>query len=182
MTTEAPKKNIGLLFGLINAGVQILFTVVLYLGGVNAYTSGFNNLGILLPISITVLGGLQLKKFQGGYLEFSEALKVTFLILVIGSFVSMVFDYILLNYIDVPFRQAVMQILADKAERAMEKLGMSQDKIDQFTEDMLNGNNYTFGKLFLGFAFRCIGLFIVALIVSAIIKKKRPPFDNSFNQ
>jgi hypothetical protein len=75
-----------------------------------------------------------------------------------------------------------MQAAAEKAEQMMEKFGMPQDQIDKAVDDMLNGNNYTIGKLFLGFAFRCIGWFVVAIIVSAIIKRKRPPFDNSFNQ
>ena len=182
MTSEAPKKNIGLLYGLVNAVVQIIFTVILYLSGVKIFTSGFSNVGVILPLVITVLGGLQLKKLQGGYLAFSEALKTTFMILVIGSFISMIFDFVLLNYIDVSFRDAAMQIIAEKTERALEKFGMAQDQIDKITEETLNGNNYTFGKLFLGFALKCIGLFLVALIVSAIIKKPRPPFENNFNQ
>ena len=181
-TTEAPKKNIGLLFGLINAGVSIVWTVILYLGGIKLFTSPLNYLGIVFPIVICVMGGLQQRKLQGGYLEFSEALKVTFLILVIGSLISTIFDYILLNYIDVPFREALMQDAAEKAERMLAKLGMPQEKIDEAMEQAMNKNNYTIGKQLLGFAFRCIGLFIVALIVSAIIKRKRPPFDNSFNQ
>jgi hypothetical protein len=66
---------------------------------------------------------------------------------------------------------------------AMEKSKiMSQDKIDEMVEKMLNTNNYTLGKMFLGFAIRCIGLFIIALIVSAIVKKKRPVFENTINQ
>jgi hypothetical protein len=183
MITEQPaQKNIGVLYGLINAGASIIFTVILYLGGVSLFLSALSYLGIAIPIVICVLGGLQQRKVQGGYLEFAEALKTTFMILVIGGFIATLFNYILLNYIDVPFRQALMQATAEKAERMMEKFGMPQDQIDKAVEDMLNGNNYTLGKQLLGFAFWCIGLFVVALIVSAIIKRKRPPFENSFNQ
>jgi len=182
MTLESSKKNIGVLYGLLNAGVAILFTVALYLGGVKAFMGPVAYLGWCFPIIICVLGGLQLRKQQGGYLEFSEALKVTFQILVIGSIIYTLFQYVLFNYIDVAFRQALMQEAAAKAERWMEKLGMPQEQIDKAVEDMLNGNSYTIGKLFLGFAFGCIGWFVVSLIVSAIIKRKRPPFENSFNQ
>lgn len=182
MSTETSQKNIGPLYGLINGGVVIVYTVLLYLGGIKAYLSPLSWLAIVIPIVICVLGGLQQRKLQGGYLEFAEALKVTFMILVLGSLLSTIFDYILFNYIDVPFRQALMQEAADKAEKMMEKFGMPQEQIDKAMDELLNGNNYTMGKLFLGFAFRCIGLFVVALIVSLIIRRKRPPFDNSFNQ
>jgi hypothetical protein len=180
--TTPPRKNFGLLYGFINAGASIIWTVILYLGGLALFMSPLSYLGFIIPIVICVLGGLQQKKFQGGYLEFSEALKTTFMILVVGAFFATLFNFVLLNYIDVPFRQAMMQEAAAKAERMMEKFGMPQDQIDKAVEDMLNGNNYTLGKQFLGFAFWCIGLFVVALIVSAIIKKKRPPFENTFNQ
>jgi hypothetical protein len=139
-------------------------------------------LGWCFPIIICILGVMQQRKQLGGYLEFGEALKVAFLILVLGSLIATVFQYILFNYIDVPFRQALMQEAAAKAERLMGRLGMPQEQIDKATEDMLNGNSYTIGKLFLGFAFGCIWWFIVALVVSAIFKRKRPPFENSFNQ
>jgi hypothetical protein len=59
---------------------------------------------------------------------------------------------------------------------------MSQEKIDEAVEQMLNTNAFTIGKMFFGFALRCIGMFILALIVSAIMKKKRPVFENTINQ
>jgi hypothetical protein len=180
--TASPKKNFGLLYGFINAGASIIWTVILYLGGVSLFMSPLSYVALAIPIVICVLGGLQQRKSQGGFLEFSEALKVTFMILVIGSFISTVFDFILFNYIDVPFRQALTQEAAEKAERMLERLGMPQDQIDKAMDEALNKNSYSIGNQFLGFAFRCIGLFVVALIVSAIIKKKRPPFENTFNQ
>jgi hypothetical protein len=182
MSDNTSQKNIAPLYGLINGGVSVVITVCLYLGGVKAFMSSLSWIGLAAPIVVCVLGGLQLRKLQGGYLDFGEALKTTFLILVLGALLSTIFDYILFNYIDVPFRQALMQETAEKAELMMEKLGMPQSQIDKATEQMLNGNNYSMGNLFLGFAFRCIGWFVVALIVSAIIKRKRPPFENSFNQ
>jgi hypothetical protein len=182
MSTDTSQKNTGLLFGFINGGVSIVITVLLYLGGVKTFMGPLSWIGLIVPIVLCVLGGLQQKKLQGGYLEFAEALKTTFMILVLGALLSTLFDYILFNYIDIPFRQALMQETAEKAEQMMEKLGMPQSQIDKATEQMLNGNNYGIGNLLLSFAFRCIGWFVIALIVSAIIKRKRPPFDNSFNQ
>jgi len=182
MTLESSKKNVGVLYGLLNAGAGIVFTVILYLGGAKMFVNPIAYLGICIPIVVCVLGGLAQRKQQGGYLEFSEALKVTFLILIIGSLIATIFQYVLFNYIDVPFRQALAQESAAKTEQIMRRFGAPEEKIDKAVEETLNGNNYTIARLFLAFALGSIFWFIVALIVSAIIKRKRPPFENSFNQ
>ena len=183
MTVETTSpKNLGVLYGLINAGVAIVFTVILYLGGAKTFVNPIAYVGVALPIVVCVLGGLQIRKQQGGYLEFSEALKNTFLILVIGSLIATLFQFILFNYIDVSFRQALAQVTAEQAEKLMRRLGAPESQIDEAVEKTLNQNNYTIGRLLLGFVVGCIWWFIVALIVSAIIKRKRPPFENTFNQ
>ncbi|WP_205509802.1 DUF4199 domain-containing protein [Longitalea arenae] len=181
LASSSPR-NLGVLYGLINGGVSIVFTVILYLGGAKLFVSPIAWVGTVLPIAISVIGGLQIRKLQGGYLEFSEALKATFTILVIGSLIATLFQYILFNYIDVSFREALAQVTAEQAEKLMRKLGAPEEKIDEAVEETLNKNNYTIGRLLLGFVFGCIGWFIVALIVSAIIKRKRPAFENTFNQ
>ena len=175
-------KNTAVLYGFINGGVSILFTVLLYLGGAGTFVSPIAYLGMVLPIVVCVIGALQIRKQHGGVLEFKDALKATFLILVIGSLIATIFQYVLFNYIDVPFREALAQVTAEKAEQFMRKLGMPDSEIDKAVEKTLNQNTYTIGRLMLGFVFSCIGSFIIALIVSAIIKRKRPPFENSFNQ
>src|SRR4051812_40267056 len=103
MTTASTGKNSNLLFGLIYGGVSILFTVILYLGGVERSMGKLTYLAFVFPILFAVLAALQQKKQQGGYLEFSEALKATFTVLVVGTFLSVAFEYVLYNYIDVPF-------------------------------------------------------------------------------
>jgi hypothetical protein len=179
--SSAVPYNQAAIYGLINAGVAIVFTVILYLGGAKMFVSPIAYVGVVLPIVVCVIGGLQIRK-QQGYLEFGDALKVTFLILVIGSFIATIFHFILFNYIDVPFRQALAQETAEKAAELMRKFGASEEKIDQAVQDTLSKNNYTVGRLLLGFVFGCIWWFIVALVVSAIIKRKQSPFENSFNQ
>jgi amino acid transporter len=183
MTVESSSspKNLGVLYGLINAGVAIVFTVILYLGGAKMFVSPVAYCGMILPIVVCVLGGLQLRK-QQGHLEFAQALKTTFLILVIGSLIATLFQFVLFNYIDVPFRQALAQETAQKAEQMMRRFGAPESEIEKAVEKTLDQNNYTIGRLLLGFVFGCIFWFIVALIVSAIIKRKPSPFENSFNQ
>ncbi|MBO9205381.1 MULTISPECIES: DUF4199 domain-containing protein [Niastella] len=183
MTVESSSsKNLGLIYGFINGAVAIVFTVLLYLGGAKMFVSPIAYCGIVLPIVVCVLGLLQIKKQQGGYLEFGQALKTSFQIFVIGSLIASIFQFVLFNYIDVPFRQALAQETAQKAEQWMRNFGASESEIEKKVDETMDQNNYTVGRLLLGFVFGCIFWFIVSLIVSAIIKRKRPPFENSFNQ
>lgn len=170
--------DIGLIYGLINGVAGIALTLLLYVGGVQWFTSPVAYLGYAIPIVIACLGASRQKKLQSGFLEFGEALKTVFLIFVTGTLVNILFNYILFNIIDVPFRQAMMQEAATKTERIMQKLGAPQDQIDKTVDQMINGNNYTFGKLFLGFAIACIIWFIISLIIAAIMKKSKPEFQN----
>ena len=177
------KTNAGLSYGLMSGGAAILLSLVLYLGGAKMFVNPIAYLGFAIPIVFAVLGGLAQKKANGGYLEFSEALKTVFTIFVIGSFLSTAFMFLLLNVIDVPFRQALSQETAQATEKMMEKFGAPQEQIDKSTAETLNGNSFSLGKQFLGFAFGTIFWFIISLIIAAIIKKKKPEFDNnSFTQ
>ena len=178
------KTNIAVLYGLICGGVSVVLTLVLYLAGAEYFGNFWLGIAAFaISIAIAVMGGLAQKKANGGYLPFSEALKTVFTIFVISAFISTLFLYILLNYIDEPFRQALAQVTAEKTGEMMKNFGAPQDQIDKATTDALDANNYSAKRMFLGFAFYCTIWFIFSLIIAAIIKRKRPEFENnSFNQ
>ena len=178
MSNEFSQKNVSILYGLLNTAVTIVFTMILYLSGANMFLNPIAYLSIVISSVICVLGGLQQRKHQGGYLSFSEALKVTLLILVIGSFITTAFQYVLLNYIDVPFREALAQVTAEKTEQMMREWGAPEESIHEVVVQTLNGNNYTIKRLLLAFALVCILWFIISLIVSLIIRKIKPLFEH----
>lgn len=175
---EAKKPNYGLSYGVILGLVLIIFTVILYLGGVKWFIGPLAWVAWCIPILVAVLGGLKQKKALGGFMSFGEALKTVFLICVIGSLLSTLFNYLLLNFIDVPFQQALAQETAVVQEKMMRKFGASDATIEKSVADTLNGNNYTIGRIMLGYAFGLIFWFIISLIIAAIIKKNKPEFQN----
>ncbi|RYY24449.1 MAG: DUF4199 domain-containing protein [Chitinophagaceae bacterium] len=175
---EQTKTNTALTYGLIGGIITIVYMLLLYIGGLEVYTGILAFGGYLIPIVTAVLGGIKEKKLQGGYLSFKAALKTVFLIFIIISLLSSIFNHLLLNVIDVPFREALMQDAGVKMEKMMTKLGAPQDTIDKALNDLNNPDNYSFGKIMLGFLWGAIVWFIVSLIIAAIIKKKRPEFEN----
>jgi hypothetical protein len=182
MTNASAGKFSTLLYGVLYGLTSIALTVIMYLAGIEVWMSKISYLGIVIPVAFAFLVAVQLKKQQGGYLEFSHSLKTIFKVMVIGLLLSMIFDYILLNYIDKPFNEALMQATQEQMERELIKKGMSQEKIDEFLENIGNANKYALAVYGLTFAIRCILHFVLALVVSAIMKRKQPVFENSFNQ
>ncbi len=177
---ENKNAHVGMTYGLISGLVSVVFGLVLYLMGAKAYVSPVAYLGMLLPVVIAVLAGIRQKKLDGGYIDFARALKVTFMTFVIGTLIAMAFNYVLFNFIDVPFREALTQESAVKAAELMKKFGAKQEQIDQVMEETMKGNNFSFSKQLLNAAFSCILWFVISLIISVIIKRKKPEFPQSF--
>ncbi|MCO5242160.1 MAG: DUF4199 domain-containing protein [Chitinophagaceae bacterium] len=173
---EKKQTDVGLTYGLISGLASVIFSLIMYLGGVKWFVSPVAYAGFFIPVIIGVLAGLKQKGLDGGYIDFAGALKVIFTTFVIGTLISSLFSYVLFNYIDVPFREALAQETAEKAQQMMQRFGATQEQIDKATEDMMKANNYSFSKQMLGAAFICIFWFVVSVIISAIIKKKKPEF------
>jgi len=177
-TNPGVKSNTGVIYGVITGVAAIAYTIILYVGGLEWFTSPLSYVAFCIPIVIAVLGGLKQKKLQGGYITFKEALKTLFIIFVIFIVMDALFNHLLLNVIDVPFREALMQDAGVRMEKFMAKMGANQETIDKAVSELSNPENFTFKKIFVGILFRCVGWFIVALIIAAIIKKKKPEFEN----
>lgn len=173
---QKKSSNIGVTYGLIGGLALVMFGLLLYLSGVEWFLHPIAFTGFLIPVIVAILGGIRQRKVNGGNLSFADALKVVFLIFVISSVVSTAFNYVLFNFVDVPFREALTQAAAEKTEELMTKFGAKQEQIDQAVEETLKGNNYTLGKMSLNMAFGLIFWFIISLIIAAIIKKNKPDF------
>jgi hypothetical protein len=177
-----PVKNTGLWFGLIAGLVMVIYTLCLYLAGVDYFLGKIAWLGYILIITMAVWAGLRQKKANGGFLAFGEALKVVFMVFALGFLMQTLFSYVLFNYIDTGFRDALTQATLQKTEEFMKAFGATDQQIDKAMSEAGKKDNYSFGNVLLGYGIWCIVFFIVSLIIAAIIKKKKPPFENSFNQ
>jgi Protein of unknown function (DUF4199) len=170
------KTNILLQYGLISALVSLLVFVLMYVGGTEVIGSPYAMATMLIPIVIAVLACRKAKNENNGFLEFKEALKISFGVLVLSTLATSIFSYLLYNFIDQPFGERMVQLTMEKSQEFMEKLGTPQDAIDKSMKDMTFENLFSFKKIFQGFMFACIFNFIIALIVAAIMKKNKPEF------
>ncbi|HLO80376.1 MAG TPA: DUF4199 domain-containing protein [Chitinophagaceae bacterium] len=176
LVPEQKKSNILLQYGLISALVSLLVFVLMYIGGTELMGNNWAMLTGLIPVVIAVLALRKAKKENDGFLEFKEALKIGFGVLVCSTVATSLFSYLLYNYIDQPFGERMVQLTIEKSQLFMEKLGTPQDAIDKAIKEMTFDSLFSFKKIFQGFMFGCIFNFIVALIIAAIMKKKKPEF------
>lgn len=172
---EAKQTNPLLQYGLLSASVGVIAYIALYLGGVKLMVSPFAFIAsYVLPIVFAVLACLAVKKQKGGYLEFGEALKISFGVFVITGLAVTVFSYVLLNYIDIEFMQAMQQASVEMSEKMMKRFGASQDQIDKALDEASKKNNFSLSNVMLGFAFSCFIYFLFSLIIALIVRKKNP--------
>lgn len=171
---EAKQSNQLIQYGLMSAVVAVLFYIILYMGGVKFFMSPAAYFAYVIPIVFAVLACLAQKKENGGYLNFSEALKTSFGVFVITALFTSITSYVLMNYIDKSFAEAMQQATLEMTEKMMKRFGAPQDTIDKAVSDAANKNPFTLGKMFLGFAISCVLWFLFSLLISVIVRKNKP--------
>ncbi|MBC7827185.1 MAG: DUF4199 domain-containing protein [Chitinophagaceae bacterium] len=175
---ETTKKNnsIGLTYGLITGLIICLIALVQYLGGLKTYMSPLGYLVYVVLIVMAVLAGQKQKNLNGGHLDFGEALKVTFSVFASALLLQTLFTYVLFNFIDPSFKEALAQEILNKTEEFMRKFGASDSTIDEALESERGKDPFSLSRMLLGYGITCIVCFIICLIISAIIKKNKPVF------
>jgi hypothetical protein len=172
------KPNIGLNFGLIAGLIITVVSLLQYLGGLDTYLSPVGYVTYLVVITMAVLAALRVRRSNEGFLEFGEALKVTFTVFALALLVQTVFIFILFNYIDPDFKNAVSQEVLNKSEQMMKKFGASDEQIQKALDSERHSDQFSAARVFLGYAITCIVSFIFCLLISLIVKKSKPAFNN----
>ena len=175
-STPVRKTNVLLQYGAMSAGVSLLIFVILYIGGTDFFKSPVAFLSYCVPIVFSVLACIKAKRENGGYLAFKEALKISFGIFVVTTLASTLVGFVLFNYVDPSFADAMKQMTLEQTQKFMAKFNVPQDQIDKTINGMINLNLYSFGNMMKGFLQGCIVWFIVSLIIAAIVKKSKPEF------
>ncbi|MHA4811225.1 DUF4199 domain-containing protein [Flavitalea flava] len=172
------RRSYGLVFGLIAGLSIVILTTVLYRGGVKTFMGNGNYLSYVILIGLAVAAALAEKKANGGFIAFQSALKTCFTVFVIGLAAQTLFTELLLNYIDPVFKKAYTQAVLEKTEEVFRKFGLSEDKLDQTMAEQRGKDQFSFTSMIQGFSIWCIIHFIFALIIAAIVKKKKEVFPD----
>jgi hypothetical protein len=162
-------------FGSLSALFAILVFVIIYIVGAEYFLSPLvwiSSYG--MPLVFSIWASLTIKKKQDGFLEFREALKINFGVFVLTGIAGSIFSYLMFNIVDVSFAESLKQITIDKTVEFMNKFNVPETDIDKAIDDLIKRDLWSANSLLKSFAYTCIFYFIEALIVAAIIKKKKP--------
>lgn len=161
-------------YGLIGGMAAIALALLYYLINVRGFITWGGWFSYLALAATMVMAAKAVRSQQEGYLTFREGLKVTFLVWVIGSALLSVFTYILYNFIDTGLADIQREVVTETMEKFM--ANADEETLDTITEAMeKEGFDLTLKKSVLAYAFSLIiPGFIIALIVSLILQRKRP--------
>lgn len=172
----APKKiSIAFLFGLIAAGCMILFILATYWAGPKVFVGEIAFLSYAIVIGLGAAAALVQKRANGGWLPFQAAVKTCFTVFVLGLGVRTLFPWLLVNVIDPHFKQLLLPEILARAEKSYRMLGVPEDMIRQQMEAEKVQDPFPLGSMLLGLALAYIVHFFIALLIAAIVKRKKEP-------
>ncbi len=172
MEENQPKTGkFSLNYGLILGAVSVVFGVMLYLQDLHtSQSTGLMIIGIVLAAVITFLGIQNFKKANGGYLKLGQALKIGAGVLLIGGIISILYNVILVNYID---PDAPSKIMDARLGPALEEGKITQEQFDQQKQQGLDF--WWMGYPFILIFNVLIGL-AIGLVAGLILKKNKPTY------
>jgi hypothetical protein len=175
-----PEKKInfvleGLKIGVVNGIIALILMYASYYAGMDAFVNmQFYTRFIPYMALILVLYGFQLRKKNGGYLSFKEAIQFTFMSYVIAGVVIGIGTYILFNLVDPNLTRKSFDVATEKLKKMTAGSG-DQDKLNEQIRKLREGSTETGVKdIFLGTGIGWIWDFVVSAIISFIIRKEKP--------
>jgi hypothetical protein len=168
--------------GLIASAIGILYTLVAYFIGIEAFTNFLFPILIVIGILVyIILSVKKIKSFQGGNLTFASAF-VNFMVMVgIYTIITQLFNYLLINIIDPEFGVAMADAIIEKTVNMMEGFGTPEQAIVKAIEDMEVAfeDQATISGMLLG-VLKYLGFMaVIGLIVAAIMKSKKEVFTET---
>ena len=159
----------GIFFVVYNTVLSIVAPKMIFTGSISMI------LGFAIPIICMVMAGREIRAREEGYLSFGEGLKNTFLVFAIGSLISTLYQYVLVNFIDPSLLEVQREAVLEVGDWIANMLGSSEEMAEEMQEQMEEAADasmhQTFGQVILGWMGNLIIGIIIAAIVSAIIKK-----------
>ena len=156
-------------YGLLLGGVGIIFAFMLYTADMH-YQGGIAVMLISLALTTAgiVLVMIQLRKANGGFMSFSQALKVGVGVSLIAGIIGIIFNQIMANVIDPDMMAKAMEM---QRNQLMETTSMTPEQIDAQMEMGKKFSTPTMQVVF-GLVFSLFIGFVISLISGLILKKQ----------
>lgn len=174
---ENPGIKWGIYLGIASIAISLIFYIInpvmMY-----QFLPGAGTVGLIVSIVLMVLAGKEKRESLGGFASFGQIFPTPFIASVIGSVISLVFGYILVNFVDPGLIDVQKEAAMETSVWMMELMGVSGEAMDEAiaqTEAALEDQDIGgIGQTIKGLIGAVIGGAIFSAIVSLFVKKKNP--------
>ncbi|WP_421805047.1 DUF4199 domain-containing protein [Flagellimonas sp.] len=169
---QAKTGKFALNYGLLSGLISVVFGVMLYTQKMHYETST-----AVIVISIVILAAIvffavnAFKKANGGFLTISQALKVGVGVALVAAIISLVYQFVLTNFIEPDFMDKVMEMAKPKA--MANNPNMTEEQWEQGVEMQKSFAWIQYPVLLIMNS--VLGL-ILGLISGLILKKSQPEY------
>ncbi|NGX84907.1 MULTISPECIES: DUF4199 domain-containing protein [Aequorivita] len=168
----ASLKKIALNFGVLLALLSIVLQVISFV--LDAHIDRpwwLTILQLVISIGVLVYGIKAFKNDNAGFLTIAQALKTGLAISLVAGIISVIFNYIFINYIDPDFIQKTLdfsreQMITDFPNMTQEQIENSLEISAKFMTPTIMSAMGILATLFFGF--------IISLVAGMILKKNPP--------
>lgn len=160
-----------LIYGSLLGGLGVVFGILLYTQGMHTSQSpGIMIIGLVMAAIVTYIGISNFRKENEGYLTLGEALKIGAGIALIAAIISIIYQFILFDFIDLGAKEAVMDA---RLTPALESGQITQEQYDLQKQQSIQF--WWMGYPVILIINIIIGL-ILGLITGLILKKAKPAY------
>jgi flagellar biosynthesis/type III secretory pathway M-ring protein FliF/YscJ len=157
-------------YGLIWGAISITTTLLLYLLGMMDNIAA----GILLfvfGIYMMYRTGAEKRDELGGFISWKEALSPTWLVAVISTFLTTIFNWVLFNLIDPSLQQKQREQAIQMTEKMRSWIGDAET--EKQLEELEKKDFASIQNFIMYFFIGILLYFVIAAIISAILKRKK---------
>ncbi len=172
--TDFNRNSIPLIWGIVAAVVScILYTVYVRTDAASAtVTAYYKAATVVTTLVIYILAGVIQKKKLGGYISLKEAFRAIFIVVLISTVATFVYNIVYVKYVDPGVTERMQAAIVD----AMRLAHKSQVEINQELQDQAKQakEGTGFNSQFLVLAISIVRNSIFGFICAFIIKKEKP--------
>ena len=165
-TLKPSVMSVGLKFGVMLGLISVVFSLVLYVAGINPmdYQWVTNSINLVFVVTIVAFAHKNFKDNGNGFMSYGQGLGIGVITAITSMVIAGVYTYLYFNYIN----PSAFEDIWEKAAADMEAKGQDEQAIKMGMEwgRKLFWPFFIIGGIFWGF--------IVALIVSIFTQKKEP--------
>jgi hypothetical protein len=169
MEENKPKTGkIALTYGLILGAISVIFMLMLYSLDMH-YQGGPMVMGvsIVITIAVIVIGMIQFKKANNGFISFGQGLKVGVGIGLIGGIIGIIFNQVMSGLIDPQMMEKAMEY---QRGMLLETTKMTPEQVDTQMEMAKKFSTPSMQVVF-GLVYSVVGSFLYSLIPALLLKR-----------